>query len=130
MSRTLKYHRAITSVITATILMAGCLLVGMGSAWASGGRPPASQATAFTPPLPQNGKSCSKTDFGQCELSCEANDNLGEIANDFISRCRQGGIRREFPGELYSSTLGVIAAGNARPFKTAWKLLNDGRFRK
>ncbi len=31
---------------------------------------------------------------------CIANNNLGDIADSFISRCRKGSIRQEFPGEL------------------------------
>lgn len=61
---------------------------------------------------------------------CAANDNLGEIANNFISRCRKGSIRQEFPGQHYGDTLGYIKDCGERSCKTAWKLLNDNRFRK
>jgi hypothetical protein len=61
---------------------------------------------------------------------CIANNNLGDIADGFISRCRKGSIRQEFPGELLNETLTTIKAGNAANYKKAWKLLNDGRFLK
>lgn len=61
---------------------------------------------------------------------CIANNNLGDIADGFISRCRKGSIRQEFPGELLNETLATIKAGNAANYKKAWKLLNDGRFLK
>lgn len=61
---------------------------------------------------------------------CVASNNLGEIADSFISRCRKGSIRQEYPGELLNETLGKIKAGSAANYKKAWKLLNDGRFVK
>lgn len=61
---------------------------------------------------------------------CDANDNLGEIANNFISRCRKGSIRQVFPGEHYGDTLGEIKDCGTASCKTAWKLLNDNRFKK
>ncbi|MDI2129922.1 hypothetical protein [Yinghuangia seranimata] len=61
---------------------------------------------------------------------CDANDNLGEIANNFISRCRKGSIRSVFPGQHYGDTLGEIRNCAAASCKTAWKLLNDNRFKK
>jgi hypothetical protein len=62
--------------------------------------------------------------------NCKTNDNLGEVADSFISRCRKASIRAEFPGELLGETLGNIKRGNAANYKKAWKLLNDGRFKK
>lgn len=62
--------------------------------------------------------------------NCKTKDNLGEIADSFISRCRKASIRAEFPGELLRETLGNIKRGNAANYKKAWKLLNDGRFKK
>jgi hypothetical protein len=61
---------------------------------------------------------------------CIANDNLGDIADDFISRCRKASIRSEFPGELLPETLGNIKKGKSARHKKAWKLLNDNRFKK
>ncbi|MER5884130.1 hypothetical protein ABT160_09895 [Streptomyces sp. NPDC001941] len=61
---------------------------------------------------------------------CDANDNLGEIANNFISRCRKGSIRQVFPGQHYGDTLGYLKDCGDRTCKTAWKLLNDNRFAK
>jgi hypothetical protein len=62
--------------------------------------------------------------------TCEAHDNLDEIADSFISRCCKASIRREFPGELLNETLGNIKAGKTAAHKKAWKLLNDNRFKK
>ncbi|MBD0743172.1 hypothetical protein [Streptomyces sp. CBMA152] len=61
---------------------------------------------------------------------CAANDNLGEIATNFISRCRKGSIRSVFPGQHYGDTLGYIKGCGDASCKTAWKLLNDNRFKK
>jgi hypothetical protein len=61
---------------------------------------------------------------------CVASNNLGDIADSFISRCRKGSIRQAYPGELLNETLGNIKAGSAANYKTAWKLLNDNRFVK
>ncbi|WP_428261773.1 hypothetical protein [Haliangium sp.] len=62
--------------------------------------------------------------------NCVANKNLAEEADSFISRCRKASIRREFPGELLTSTLGEIKRGRTNKNRTAWKLLNDSRFAK
>ena len=62
--------------------------------------------------------------------NCVANDNLGETADSFISRCRLASIRREFPAELLGETLGTIKRGKSAKHRKAWKLLNDGRFKK
>lgn len=62
--------------------------------------------------------------------NCVANDNLTEVADNFISRCRKASIRSEFPGELLSETLGNIKKGKTARHKKAWKLLNDNRFKK
>ncbi|MEV4124668.1 hypothetical protein [Nocardia sp. NPDC049707] len=62
--------------------------------------------------------------------SCAASDSLGDIADAFISKCRKGSIRREFPGELLQSSLGDIKNGGSAVHKKAWKLLNDSRFKK
>ncbi|GAA0338414.1 hypothetical protein [Streptomyces blastmyceticus] len=61
---------------------------------------------------------------------CVANENLGEIANNFISRCRKGSIRSVFPGQHYGDTLGYLKGCRERSCNTAWKLLNDNRFKK
>lgn len=62
--------------------------------------------------------------------NCQANANLSEIADNFISRCRQGSIRREFPAEHLSRTLSSIKGDSSASGKKAWKLLNDKRFLK
>lgn len=62
--------------------------------------------------------------------ACAANDNLGEIATNFISRCRKGSIRSVFPGQHYGDTLGYLKGCRLSTCNTAWKLLNDNRFKK
>ena len=64
------------------------------------------------------------------ETSCRYNDNLSATADSFISRCRQGRIRREFPTEFNNVTLRAIKADKTDDGKKAYKLLNDGRFKK
>ena len=64
------------------------------------------------------------------DTSCRYNDSLSETADSFISRCRQGRIRREFPTELNNVTLRAIRADKSDDGKKAYKLLNDGRFKK
>ena len=66
----------------------------------------------------------------QLMANCRANDNLSDSANNFIGRCRQGSIRREFPAEHLSRTLGEIKGDSSASGKKAWKLLNDNRFLK
>ncbi|MFG2445248.1 hypothetical protein ACGFQG_20480 [Nocardia fluminea] len=66
-------------------------------------------------------------------LSCRAADNHGEVAAKFISRCKKGSVRSEFPSDRLSRTLGEIYAGKMsgdRDDVKAWKLLNDHRFDK
>ncbi len=62
--------------------------------------------------------------------SCNAGSNLSETAQAFISRCCKGKINSEFPGEMYSKTIGEIKNGKTAVHKKAWKLLNDNRFKK
>lgn len=62
--------------------------------------------------------------------ACVASENLGEIANNFISRCCKGSIRQAFPGEHYGDSLGSIRGCGLKSCQTAWKLLNDNRFKK
>ncbi|MFE2168504.1 hypothetical protein ACFXB3_26130 [Streptomyces sp. NPDC059447] len=62
--------------------------------------------------------------------ACVANESLGEIATNFISRCRRGSIRQVFPGQHYGDTLGYLKGCRASSCNTAWKLLNDNRFKK
>jgi hypothetical protein len=66
----------------------------------------------------------------QLRGACDANDNLGEVANNFISRCRKASIRQVFPGQHYGDKLGDIKSCGTASCKTAWKLLNDNRFKK
>lgn len=61
---------------------------------------------------------------------CQANSNLSEIADSFISRCRKASIRRKFPTQYLDRTLGEIKSDSSDDGKSAWKLLNDGRFAK
>ncbi|MFF4364495.1 hypothetical protein [Streptomyces sp. NPDC001594] len=62
--------------------------------------------------------------------ACVANESLGEVATNFISRCRRGSIRQVFPGQHYGDTLGYLKGCRASSCNTAWKLLNDNRFKK
>jgi hypothetical protein len=61
---------------------------------------------------------------------CIASNNLSSTAEAYISRCRKGSIRSVFPSQFLSATLATIRAGKTAAHKTAWKLLNDGRFAK
>lgn len=61
---------------------------------------------------------------------CVARNNLSEVADKFISRCRKGSIRREFPSEYLNKTLNDIHRDSSSTAKKAWKLLNDNRFKK
>jgi glycine betaine/choline ABC-type transport system substrate-binding protein len=68
----------------------------------------------------------------QTLANCNYNDNLQVIATNFISKCCKASIRQVFPGEYLNETLLYIEQAqsiDARA-KTAYKLLNDGRFRK
>ncbi|GAX40287.1 hypothetical protein NIES4075_12510 [Tolypothrix sp. NIES-4075] len=64
--------------------------------------------------------------------NCFYYDNLDLTANEFISKCCKGSIRQRFPGQFLTTTLEFIDTARAidRDAKTAYKLLNDGRFRK
>lgn len=62
--------------------------------------------------------------------SCDANSCLDETCRSFISRCRKGGIHSEFPGQFYDVKIRVVKEGKTDAHKKAWKLLNDGRFKK
>lgn len=68
----------------------------------------------------------------QAASDCNYNDNLFEEASDFISRCCKGTILRRFPGQYLNKTLLEISLARRldRDARTAYKLLNDGRFRK
>lgn len=70
------------------------------------------------------------TGFALDEPSCAAGDNLNQIADTFISRCRKASIRREFPGSHLTKTVRIIKADSTAIGKKAWKLLNDSRFMK
>ncbi len=61
---------------------------------------------------------------------CVAKNNFNEKAISFIARCRKGSIKSVFPGEMYSKTIAEIKKGKSKSHKTAWKLLNDNRFKK
>jgi len=61
---------------------------------------------------------------------CVAKNNLQENAMSFIARCRKGSIKSVFPGEMYSKNISEIKKGKSKAHKTAWKLLNDNRFKK
>ena len=68
----------------------------------------------------------------QAVVDCNASSavNLSMIADSFISKCRKASIRQVFPGQHYSDTVLSIKNGSSASQKTAWKLLNDNRFKK
>jgi len=78
--------------------------------------------------------SCRGSDSGSSEIqqNCEYRENLDETATSFIGRCCLAKIRQRFPGEYFGSTLQEIQDARAidRNADRAYKLLNDGRFRK
>ena len=89
--------------------------------------------------LPISTVACDDDDIGKGgvirteasgDSNCNFNDNLSESADSFISRCRKGGIRREFPSEYNNVTLREIKRDKSDDGKKAYKLLNDRRFRK
>ena len=89
--------------------------------------------------LPISTVACDGDDLGRggvirteasTDSNCNYNDNLSESADSFISRCRKGGIRREFPSEYNNVTLRDIKGDKSDDGKKAYKLLNDRRFRK
>lgn len=61
---------------------------------------------------------------------CRAKNNLNEIANSYISRCRNATVRREFPGQYLNKTLRQIKSDHSVDGRTAWKLLTDARWNK
>jgi hypothetical protein len=66
----------------------------------------------------------------QEQADCDFKNNASETADSFISRCREAGIRREFPGEYYSVTLGEIDRSTEARGKKARKLLTSKRWQK
>ncbi len=62
--------------------------------------------------------------------SCRAADNLDEICDNFISRCRKGSIKSEFPSQFLKVKIKVVKKGKSKAHKKAWKLLSDNRFKK
>ncbi|MFK8906519.1 hypothetical protein [Streptomyces sp. YS-3] len=103
----LRVRRGIGRAVSAAAVLAVTLLTGA---------PSPSAAATITP-------------VAAAEV-CAANDNLGEIATNFISRCRQASIRQVFPGQHYGDSLGYIKDCGEKSCRTAWKLLNDNRFKK
>jgi hypothetical protein len=66
-------------------------------------------------------------------IDCNAENNLWEIADFYISRCRKASVRRKFPGQHLYDELGSIKRGaqlGHRSAQTAWKLLNDNSYKK
>src|SRR5690606_5743820 len=96
-------------------------------------------ALAFASDLTPSG--CSREDIEKAlggdddepvvdPTSCNARDNLDEIVQSFIGRCRRGSINSEFPGQFYDVPVREVRDGQTKEHKTAWKLLNDNRFKK
>ncbi|MBL8065296.1 MAG: hypothetical protein JNM34_05500, partial [Chthonomonadaceae bacterium] len=57
-------------------------------------------------------------------------EKLESKASDWISKNCKGSINQKFPSELRDKTLDEIRQMGTEASKTAWKLLNDSRFRK
>ncbi|MGY2024709.1 MULTISPECIES: hypothetical protein [Nocardia] len=110
-------RKAITAVLLVLFMLAG----GVSTAYAVA----PTLATVVT-----DHSLSSKPKKPKNDSDCVANENLGEVADKYISRCRKGSIRSEFPSELLQTSLGDIKNGNSAAHKRAWKLLNDGRFKK
>lgn len=62
--------------------------------------------------------------------TCDAGASLEETCRNFIAKCRKGSIHSEFPAEFYDVQIKVVKNGKTDAHKKAWKLLNDGRFKK
>lgn len=56
--------------------------------------------------------------------------DLDEIADNYISKYRMASIRRKFHGQHLFEPLRLIKSGSSASHKQAWKLLNDNRFSK
>lgn len=61
---------------------------------------------------------------------CDINRRLNQLATFYISDCRQASIRRVFPGQHLYDSVKSIKEGRTASERTAWKLLNDSRFKK
>lgn len=70
--------------------------------------------------------------LAQGKKNCRYNDNLNVLADNFIGKCCKGSIRGEFPTQFLTEDLDFIKRASKvnRSAKKAYKLLNDGRFRK
>jgi hypothetical protein len=79
---------------------------------------------------PSTTAAASSSEYNRQSVSCQANENLWEMADFFISRCRKSSVRREFPSQLLYESLRQIKNGSTASHRKAWKLLNDGRFLK
>lgn len=65
--------------------------------------------------------------------SCVYEENLSETAVSFRGRCCLGSIREKWPSQYDNTTLATIKREKDAGVKaaiTAYKLLNDSRFRK
>lgn len=65
-------------------------------------------------------------------VDCDANSPTNQfiMADTFISKCRKASIRSVFPGQHLYTILHLIKYGKTASHRTAWKPLNDSRFRK
>lgn len=68
--------------------------------------------------------------FNTSQIGCDASACLEETCRSFIARCRKGSIHSEFPGQFYDVQIKIVKNGKTDEHKKAWKLLNDGRFKK
>lgn len=60
----------------------------------------------------------------------EALNKFGSKEDDWIQQQCKGKIRQKFPDEYLDKTLEQIRKDKSKNAKTAWKLLNDSRFKK
>ncbi|MGI5491206.1 hypothetical protein [Microtetraspora malaysiensis] len=101
----------LAGVMLAALLGIGIALMGASGASAASPVPSA----AFISMLPPG---------------CGVDQNLGTIADDYISKCRKASVRTRFPTEYLDRTLAQIKVDRTTPGRTAWKLLTDSRFAK
>ena len=92
--------------------------------------------------LPLSTVACDGDDIGKggvirteanqesAKQNCNYNDNLDLTADEFISKCVKGSVRRRFPSDYLSKTLREIEDDNSKDGKTARKLLKREEYRK
>lgn len=64
------------------------------------------------------------------KTNCNYDDNLDLTADQFLSKCVKGYVRRRFPAPYFDKTLREIEGDNSKDGKTAKKLLKREEYRK